>query len=85
MRNFLTKGYERLSTSCTRRYRFTKEYSVCATKIAVYTLLGLNKKVCPVTPHRYKGIEYSISLEINIKAMSAQKLIAFIFYLKFYN
>lgn len=32
---------------------FTEEYSVRAARIAVYTLLGLDKKVCPVTPHMY--------------------------------
>ena len=32
---------------------FTEEYSVRAARIAVYTLLGLDKKICPVTPHRY--------------------------------
>ena len=32
---------------------FTEEYSIRAARIAVYTLLGLNKKVCPVTPHMY--------------------------------
>lgn len=32
---------------------FTEEYSVRAARIAVYKLLGLNKKVSPVTPHRY--------------------------------
>lgn len=32
---------------------FTEEYSVRAARIAVYTLLGLNKKVCPVTPYQY--------------------------------
>ena len=30
---------------------FTEEYSVRAARIAVYTLLGLNKKVAPVTPY----------------------------------
>ena len=30
---------------------FTEEYSVRAARMAVYTLLGLNKKVCPVIPH----------------------------------
>lgn len=30
---------------------FTEEYSVRAARIAVYKLLGLEKKVCPVTPH----------------------------------
>ncbi|MDF2632595.1 MAG: myosin-crossreactive antigen [Caproiciproducens sp.] len=32
---------------------FTEEYSVRAARTAVYTLLGLDKKICPVTPHRY--------------------------------
>ena len=32
---------------------FTEEYSVRAARMAVYKLLGLNKKVCPVTPHMY--------------------------------
>ncbi|WP_207910919.1 oleate hydratase [Paenibacillus albiflavus] len=32
---------------------FTEEYSIRAARIAVYTLMGLNKKICPVTPHRY--------------------------------
>lgn len=32
---------------------FTEEYSVRAARLAVYGLLGLNKKVAPVTPHRY--------------------------------
>lgn len=32
---------------------FTEEYSVRAARMAVYTLLGLNKKVAPVTPHNY--------------------------------
>lgn len=32
---------------------FTEEYSIRAARIAVYTLLGLDKKICPVTPHRY--------------------------------
>jgi oleate hydratase len=31
---------------------FTEEYSVRAARIAVYTLLGLDKKICPVTPYR---------------------------------
>ena len=30
---------------------FTEEYSVRAARIAVYTLLGIDKKICPVTPH----------------------------------
>lgn len=30
---------------------FTEEYSVRAARIAVYTLLGINKKICPVTPY----------------------------------
>ncbi|WP_069660454.1 oleate hydratase [Arcticibacter eurypsychrophilus] len=30
---------------------FTEEYSVRAAKIAVYTLLGIDRKVIPVTPH----------------------------------
>lgn len=32
---------------------FTEEYSVRAARIAVYTLMGLDKKICPVTPHQY--------------------------------
>lgn len=32
---------------------FTEEYSVRAARTAVYTLLGLEKKVSPITPHRY--------------------------------
>lgn len=32
---------------------FTEEYSVRAARIAIYTLLGLDKKICPVTPHQY--------------------------------
>ena len=32
---------------------FTEEYSVRAARIAVYTLMGLNKKVCPVTPPQH--------------------------------
>ncbi|WP_330368663.1 oleate hydratase [Alkaliphilus metalliredigens] len=32
---------------------FTEEFSVRAARIAVYTLMGLDKKICPVTPHRY--------------------------------
>lgn len=31
---------------------FTEEYSVRAARIAVYTLLGVDKKICPVTPYR---------------------------------
>jgi oleate hydratase len=30
---------------------FTEEYSVRAARIAVYTLMGSNKKICPVTPY----------------------------------
>lgn len=30
---------------------FTEEYSVRAARIAVYTLLGIQKSICPVTPH----------------------------------
>lgn len=30
---------------------FTEEYSVRAARIAVYELLGINKKICPVTPY----------------------------------
>jgi oleate hydratase len=30
---------------------FTEGYSVRAARTAVYTLLGLNKKVCPVTQY----------------------------------
>ncbi|MDW2796991.1 oleate hydratase [Clostridium boliviensis] len=30
---------------------FTEEYSVRAARIAVYTLMGIDKKICPVTPH----------------------------------
>ncbi|MPN31384.1 Oleate hydratase [bioreactor metagenome] len=32
---------------------FTEEYSIRAARVAVYTLLGVNKKICPVTPHKY--------------------------------
>jgi oleate hydratase len=32
---------------------FTEEYSVRAARIAVYELLGITKKICPVTPHQY--------------------------------
>ncbi|PKM52646.1 MAG: oleate hydratase [Firmicutes bacterium HGW-Firmicutes-7] len=32
---------------------FTEEYSVRAARIAIYTLMGLDKKICPITPHRY--------------------------------
>lgn len=32
---------------------FTEEYSIRAARIAVYTLLGLNKKICPVSPYKY--------------------------------
>lgn len=32
---------------------FTEEYSVRAARTAVYKILGLDKKVCPVTPHMY--------------------------------
>lgn len=32
---------------------FTEEYSVRAARTAVYTLLGLDKNICPVTPYRY--------------------------------
>ncbi|WP_124068372.1 oleate hydratase [Clostridium sp. E02] len=30
---------------------FTEEYSVRAARIAVYTLMGVKKKICPVTPY----------------------------------
>ncbi|OYN72263.1 hypothetical protein CG021_30215, partial [Klebsiella pneumoniae] len=30
---------------------FTEESSVRAARIAVYTLLDIDKKICPVTPH----------------------------------
>ncbi len=30
---------------------FTEEYSVRAARTAVYTLMGVNKKICPVTPY----------------------------------
>lgn len=30
---------------------FTEEYSVRAARIAVYTLMGVSKKICPVTPY----------------------------------
>ena len=30
---------------------FTEEYSVRAARIAVYTLMGVNEKICPVTPY----------------------------------
>ncbi len=32
---------------------FTEEYSIRAARIAVYTLLGVDKKICPVTPYKY--------------------------------
>lgn len=32
---------------------FTEEYSIRAARIAVYTLLGVNKKICPVNPYKY--------------------------------
>lgn len=32
---------------------FTEEYSIRAARMAVYTLLGLDKKICPITPHRH--------------------------------
>lgn len=32
---------------------FTEEYSVRAARIAVYRLLGVNKRICPVTPYKY--------------------------------
>ena len=31
---------------------FTEEYSVRAARIAVYTLLDVDKKICPVTPYK---------------------------------
>ncbi|WP_130862372.1 oleate hydratase [Bacilliculturomica massiliensis] len=31
---------------------FTEEYSVRAARIAVYTLFGITKEICPVTPYR---------------------------------
>lgn len=31
---------------------FTEEYSVRAARIAVYTLMGVQKKICPVTPYK---------------------------------
>ena len=31
---------------------FTEEYSVRAARIAVYTLLDIPKKICPVTPYK---------------------------------
>lgn len=31
---------------------FTEEYSIRAARIAVYTLMGIKKKICPVTPYR---------------------------------
>ena len=30
---------------------FTEEYSVRAARMAVYGLLGIEKKLCPVTPY----------------------------------
>lgn len=30
---------------------FTEEYSVRTARIAVYTLLGIDRKICPVTPY----------------------------------
>lgn len=32
---------------------FTEEYSVRAARIAVYKLLGIDKKICPVTPYKH--------------------------------
>lgn len=32
---------------------FTEEYSVRAARIAIYTLMGVEKKICLVTPHQY--------------------------------
>lgn len=32
---------------------FTEEYSVRAARIAIYKLLGLNKKICPVTQYKH--------------------------------
>lgn len=31
---------------------FTEEYSVRAARIAIYTLMGVKKKICPVTPYK---------------------------------
>lgn len=31
---------------------FTEEYSVRTARIAVYTLLGIDRKICPVTPYQ---------------------------------
>ncbi len=33
---------------------FTEEYSIRAARIAVYTLMGVKKKICPVTPYNRK-------------------------------
>lgn len=32
---------------------FTEEYSVRAARIAIYTLMGIERNICPVTPHQY--------------------------------
>ena len=36
---------------------FTEEYSVRAARIAFYTLLGIQKKNCPVTPILLKAMQ----------------------------
>ena len=41
---------------------FTEEYSVRAARIAVYTLMGVKKKICPVTP-------YAMDPKVLIKAL----------------
>ncbi|WP_313074170.1 oleate hydratase [Lacrimispora sp.] len=41
---------------------FTEEYSVRAARIAVYTLMGVKKKICPVTP-------YAMDPKVLVKAL----------------
>lgn len=43
---------------------FTEEYSVRTARMAVYSLLGLEKKILPVTPHRY-------DIRVLLKALNA--------------
>ncbi|MCX7771625.1 MAG: oleate hydratase, partial [Clostridia bacterium] len=43
---------------------FTEEYSVRAARMAVYQLMGINKKICPVTP-------YSRDIKVLFKALVA--------------
>mgnify|MGYP002239218032 CR=1 FL=1 len=50
---------------------FTEEYSVRAARIAVYTLLGINKPICKVTPYNKdpkvlkKALETALSLAVS--------------------